>query len=190
MKIYTKTGDDGSTGLFGGGRVSKASLRVEAYGCVDELNSTLGLARASMQGAVGENAALKALDALLLRLQGELFVLGADLATPRTTKSKALIDRLDAQAVSALEAEIDTHEASLEPLRNFILPGGTLPGSWLHLARTVCRRAERRCVVAAVSEDLGEVVVHYLNRLSDLLFVLGRYANHCEGVVETPWIPR
>jgi len=184
MKIYTKTGDDGTTGLFGGHRVAKTDQRVEAYGTVDELNSALGVARAHLSETKAST-----LDAFIARLQTELFVLGADLATPAA--SKALIDRLEVAQVEALEAEIDRYEAELEPLTQFILPGGSLPGAWLHLARTICRRAERRCVEldADPESKLGDAIVPYLNRLSDLLFVLGRYANHLVGIPETPWVP-
>jgi len=184
MKSYTKTGDDGTTGLFGGRRVAKTDLRVEAYGTVDELNSALGVARAQVQ-----NTPADALDALIARIQTELFVLGADLATP--SDNKALIDRLNTDQVEALEGDIDRYEAELEPLTQFILPGGSLPGAWLHLARTICRRAERRCVDLDVQPEsnLGDAIVPYLNRLPDLLFVLGRYANHLVGGPETPWVP-
>jgi cob(I)alamin adenosyltransferase len=187
MKIYTKTGDDGSTGLFGGQRVSKASARVDAYGTVDELNSVLGLARV----ACAQTPAAS-LDPLLCSIQSALFTLGADLATPLPApdaKDRALIDRMQPDDVTPLEAAIDAHEATLEPLRAFILPGGTPLAAWLHLARTTCRRAERLCVSLSADEDIGPVIVQYLNRLSDLLFVLARAANHLHGVPDVPWQP-
>lgn len=188
MKIYTRTGDDGTTGLFGGGRVSKADLRVEAYGSVDELNSVLGVARAQLsERELGGSR----LDALLAALQNELFVLGADLATPRSDKDRALIERIDDEAIARLESQIDELEADLSPLTAFILPGGSLPAATLHLARTVCRRAER-VAVAAQGEGvaLGPCAVRYLNRVSDLLFVMARWANHAQGVSDVPWRPR
>jgi cob(I)alamin adenosyltransferase len=187
MKIYTKTGDDGSTGLFGGQRVSKSSARVDAYGTVDELNSVLGLARAALS-----NTPAADLDPLLCDIQSALFTLGADLATPLPppdAKDRALIDRIQATDVATLEAAIDAHDATLPPLRAFILPGGSHPAAWLHLARTTCRRAERLCVSLSASEDLGPFIVQYLNRLSDLLFVLARAANHLLSVPDVPWQP-
>lgn len=187
MKIYTKTGDEGETGLFGGGRVSKASPRVWAYGEVDELNSVLGLARTT---PIDEHV-----DATLARVQSELFDLGAELArTPGLAEKgradKGLIPEIDEEAVVRLENAIDAAEAELAPLQNFVLPGGCLAAAHFHLARTVCRRAERR-VVALESEDAPRaVVVRYLNRLSDLLFVLARLANHRAGVADVPWSRR
>ena len=175
MKIYTKTGDTGETSLFDNTRVSKADARVDAYGEVDELNACLGAARAA--GLEPE------LSTMLEEIQKDLFAVGARLAdpshriAPRVTKA----DIVDAQ-VARLEATIDRLEAELPPLRRFILPGGAPGGSLLHLARTVCRRAERR-IVALASPD--PVVVIYLNRLSDLLFVMARAANHRAGVPET-----
>ncbi len=177
MKIYTKTGDTGQTGLFGGGRVSKDSLRVHAYGSVDELNAVLGVAR-----AIGMNATL---DTLLARIQNELFVLGADLATPGAAN---YIPRVDSDYVTRLEQEIDQFEAELEPLKQFILPGGTPEAAQLHLARTVCRRAERQVVsLQATEEALNSITLLYLNRLSDWLFVLARLANARSGVADVPW---
>lgn len=184
MKIYTRTGDEGSTGLFGGDRVSKAHPRIEAYGTVDETNSFLGLARAHLGGS----DTLRDLDALLARLQGELFEAGADLATP--SGARAVVPRITARHVETLESEIDRYEERLPPLKHFILPGGTPAGAALHVARTVCRRAERLVVDAAGSEAINDQVGVYLNRLSDLLFVLARYANQEGGVAETPWHPR
>jgi cob(I)alamin adenosyltransferase len=183
VPIYTGGGDRGETGLFGGGRVSKDDLRVEAYGAVDELNAVLGLART--MPLPGE------IDALLGRIQDSLFVLGADLATPPDATARAdRVVRLDERAGHALEPEIDRLEAGLAPLRTFILPGGSPAGAALHLARTVCRRAERRAVSLARKEGISPGVIVYLNRLSDLLFVMARSANAHAGIPEAPWNPR
>ncbi len=180
MKIYTRTGDKGDTSLFGGQRVSKIALRIEAYGTVDELNSVLGIVRA-------DNAQPE-IDRILVRIQEALFVLGADLATPRSADKKDL-RRITAADVEILEREIDTLDARLQPLRNFILPGGSPVAARLHFARTVCRRAERSAVRLSRTEDIGDDVIAYLNRLSDLLFVLARFANHTANVPETLWKP-
>lgn len=182
MKIYTKTGDDGTTGLFGGGRVSKGELRVEAYGTVDELNSLLGVVRTLTED--------EELDSIIDELQNDLFVVGADLATPlRPEGDKAYVQRLPTSAIDRLEGHIDACEEDLPPLRNFILPGGSPAAAHLHLARTICRRAERLVVRLATTEPMTPSVLPYLNRLSDLLFVLGRWANHRAGQTETPWKP-
>ena len=180
MKIYTKTGDRGDTGLFGGPRVSKDAPRIEAYGTVDELNSVLGVIRAS--GGIDAE-----LDALLQRIQNELFNLGAQLATPDPAAHQT--DLLGASQIEALEKAIDTWEVTLAPLAQFILPGGTLAAAYLHLARTVCRRAERRLVslVLEAGETVSLDTVIYLNRLSDLLFVLARRANQAAGTKDTFW---
>lgn len=178
MKIYTKTGDDGTTGLFGGGRVPKDSPRIEAYGTVDELNSTIGLARAASGGTFAE---------LLQRISEELFVLGGDLATPIETKSDYAVPRIGEAEVRALELAIDEHDAALPPLKRFILPGGTPLAANLHHARTVCRRAERLLVTLAAREKIGPQDIIYLNRLSDLLFVLARRANQLANVPDIEW---
>ena len=179
MRIYTKTGDTGETGLFDGTRVSKADPRVEAYGEVDELNAWLGLIRAALSSPD--------LDAILTAIQRDLFALGAMLADPKhriaARVEKAAIDAAD---VTRLERAIDTLEAELPPLRRFILPGGSAPGSMLHLARTVCRRAERRAVALGATAVDG-VAITYINRLSDLLFVMARAVNARAGVSETEW---
>lgn len=180
MKIYTKTGDAGDTALFGGQRVSKDVLRIEAYGTVDELNAFLGLAAHHC-----ESSDLKS---RLLRAQGELFQVGADLATPLDAKT-SYIARLDEQPAQRLEAEIDEWEALLPPLTNFILPGGSQPGAELHIARTICRRAERRTVSLSRTEKINPNVLVYLNRLSDWLFVLALLVNHRQNAPETPWKP-
>jgi cob(I)alamin adenosyltransferase len=183
MKIYTKTGDDGSTGLFGGGRVSKSHLRVEAYGTIDELNAILGLARSA-------NPQDAQMEEILTDLQETLFVLGADLATPQGKGGPNAL-RLEHTASQGLEATIDTCEEQLEPLKNFVLPGGCPQASQLHLARTVCRRGERQVVSLLESEiPINNEILVYLNRLSDLLFVLGRWANHRADQPETLWWPR
>lgn len=180
MRIYTRTGDDGSTGLFGGGRVRKSDARVAAYGEVDELNAVLGLAVA---GGAGE------LTEALLGLQRELFVLGADLATPKGQETPYL-PRLTPEHVAALERRIDTCDGRLPELKSFVLSGGCPLAARLHHARTVCRRAERATVALAAQADIGPVPVQYLNRLADLLFVLAREANRTAGVPETEWAPR
>lgn len=189
-RIYTRTGDTGETGLFGGERVGKDDLRVEAYGTVDELNAVLGAART--HGADAE------IDALLLSLQNELFSLGADLATPDeedTHKGRITIARVAPDRAIRLETLIDLYEAGLPPLTRFILPGGHPLAAALHVGRVVCRRAERRCVALARAEaeagrpPLNPEIVRYLNRLSDLLFVLARAANHRNEVPDVVWEP-
>ena len=183
MKIYTKTGDAGETGLFGGGRVPKDHRRVEAYGEVDELNAAIGLARALEPSGFG--------DGLLQSIQRDLFTIGAELATPDRDKLPKALARSGAPRgesdVAALEDAIDTHEAKLAPLKNFILPGGTPKAAALHLARTVCRRAERAVVALSHEDTINPAVVQYLNRLSDLLFVLARAVNVAAGVPDQQW---
>ncbi len=176
MKIYTKTGDAGETGLWGGLRVRKDAARIKAYGNVDELNAVLGMVRA---GPLPDG-----LDPLLERIQNELFVLGSDLATPGDS---ARIPRIQEGYITQLEREIDQFEAELEPLKNFILPGGTLGAAQLHLARTVCRRVERNIITLAGLEEINPFVLPYINRLSDWLFVLSRVANARAGVPDVIW---
>jgi cob(I)alamin adenosyltransferase len=178
MKIYTKTGDNGTTSLFSGGRVRKDHLRVEAYGTVDELNSILGVVLAHQPSAQGT--------AWLLEVQSQLFRLGSDLATPLDAKADWLV-RIQAENIAWLENTIDTMTTTLEPLKNFILPGGCLASAHLHVARTVCRRAERIVVGLADVEAIGEHALPYLNRLSDWLFTLARYENAQAHVEETKW---
>jgi cob(I)alamin adenosyltransferase len=182
MKIYTKTGDAGQTGLFAGARVAKDDPRIEAVGAVDELNAALGVARTAELPAK--------LDAVLATLQNELFDVGAELATPEP--EKANISRTTAEQIARLEAMIDQHEAELEPLTQFILPGGTSAAAQLHLARTVCRRAERRVLTLAATsqQPVSSQLLAYLNRLGDLLFVLARSANHAAGQAEIKWQKR
>lgn len=178
MKIYTRGGDDGTTGLFGGGRVRKDDPRMECCGAVDELNASLGWAAV--------RATVELLNQLR-RVQNELFVIGSHLATPFAGQVKSL-PPLPHEAIARLEGEIDAAEATLEPLRQFILPGGTETAARLHLARTICRRAERAVVAfAAGAEDFEPTLVRYLNRLSDWLFVQARRVNREEGVADIPW---
>lgn len=178
-KIYTRGGDKGQTSLGDGSRRAKHDLRVEAYGTVDEANATLGLARLHTEGD---------LDALLSRVQNDLFDLGADLCTPEDTARRSGSLRIDASQVTALEAEIDRYNEKLATLKSFILPGGTPAAAFLHLARTVTRRAERLTVALAEAEPVNPEAVKYLNRLSDLLFVLGRHANG-DGAGDVLWVP-
>jgi cob(I)alamin adenosyltransferase len=184
MKIYTRAGDDGDTGLYGGQRVSKDDLRVESYGAVDEANAALGVAAAH----ITDNE----LQALVAHLQSDLFVVGADLATPLSRDApdgKAIVPRIEDKHTAALEAMIDKCEAELPPLSNFILPGGDPGSAYLHLARTIIRRAERRTVSLMRADDTetSPAVLPYLNRLADLVFVLARLANHRAGVGDIPW---
>ena len=179
MRIYTKTGDAGETGLFDGTRVSKADPRVDAYGDVDELNAWLGVVRSA--------STFPDIDGLLEAIQRDLFALGSALADPSHRIAKR-VDKilLDAQHVERLEKAIDSFEAELPPLRRFILAGGTQPGAVLHLARTVCRRAERG-IVGLGADAVDPIVLTYINRLSDLLFVIARTVNHRAGVTEVEW---
>jgi cob(I)alamin adenosyltransferase len=181
MKIYTKTGDSGDTGLFGGGRVPKDDPRVEAYGDVDELNAVIGMARAVEQ--------MPRIDEVLVPLQRDLFAIGALLATPDREKMALHLQkaRIDDERIAELERAIDDAESELEPLRAFIVPGGTPKAAALHVARTVCRRAERHVVRLQHSVELPELTVIYLNRLSDLLFTLARLANKRAGAGEVTW---
>lgn len=182
MKIYTKTGDDGQTGLFGGSRVKKDDPRVEAYGSVDETNALIGVAVAASQADGIKNE--------LTRIQAELFSLGAELACDPQARNKLQMPFIDAASIEHLEHVIDNLEASLAPLKTFVLPGGTLAAAVLHQARTVCRRAERRVLAVASTAQLRKELLIYLNRLSDLLFVMARFENHAAGTSEHPWQPR
>lgn len=184
MKIYTKTGDTGETSLYGGQRVSKADLRVDVYGTIDEANALLGVARAS--GAPAD------VDALLVQIQSELFVLGSELACPPERVGTLRLSLLGAAEVERLEAAIDRFEAELRPLRSFVLPAGSPASAALHHARAVCRRAERLLVALArdPASSVRDVPVVYLNRLSDLLFVMARLANARAGVPDVLWAPR
>jgi cob(I)alamin adenosyltransferase len=183
VRIYTRTGDSGDTGLFGGGRVPKSHPRVEAYGDVDELNAAIGFARAIEP--------MPRIDEVLVPIQRDLFAIGALLATPDREKMQQHLAkaRVDEDRISQLEHAIDDGDRELEPLRAFIVPGGTPKAAALHMARTVCRRAERRVVALTELEqdEIPGVVVIYLNRLSDLLFTLARVANHRAGAGEVTW---
>jgi cob(I)alamin adenosyltransferase len=182
-KIYTRTGDDGTTALGSGRRVAKYDLRVECYGTLDETNAAIGLARLHTRSD-------QALDAMLARIQNDLFDLGAELCYPDESKdARGRLSVSDAQ-VERLESEIDTLNRELQPLRSFVLPGGTQAASFLHLARTISRRAERLMVALAArpSEPVGGSALRYINRLSDFLFVAARYAND-KGISDVLWVP-
>jgi cob(I)alamin adenosyltransferase len=181
MKIYTKTGDAGDTGLFGGGRVPKNHPRVEAYGDVDELNAVLGLARAAEP--------MPRIDEVLVPIQRDLFAIGALLATPDREKMQQHLTkaRVDEVRIQDLEHAIDDGDAELETLKSFIVPGGSQKAAVLHMARTVCRRAERRVVELSGNTEIPPLVIIYLNRLSDLLFTLARVANKRSGMGEVTW---
>jgi len=178
MKIYTKTGDDGTTGLFGGERVSKDALRVECYGTVDELNSTLGMVNSEVKNIELTN--------LITEIQNKLFTVGGQLATP-TEKSGLVLVKLVDEDILFLEKNIDSFEEKLEPLKQFILPGGSKGASLLHFARSVCRRAERLVTSLSKNEKVSNLILIYLNRLSDLLFVLARFENSNNHVPDIPW---
>jgi|TARA_R100000005_G_scaffold96715_1_gene86597 cob(I)alamin adenosyltransferase len=178
-KIYTRGGDKGQTSLGDGERVSKADLRVDAYGDVDETNAIIGLVRLHVKGET---------DKMLSRIQNDLFDLGADLCTPEKENPKYPPLRIIQQQVDRLEQEIDQLNSELSPLNSFILPGGSAASSYLHLARTVCRRAERRIIALADSEHVNTAAIAYINRLSDFLFVLGRFLNN-KGAEDVLWVP-
>lgn len=180
MKIYTKTGDVGETGLFGGARVKKDDARIEAYGELDELNAILGRVRLHRFG--DEN------DALLAEMSSRLFDLGAELAN--ASGKPMAIHTVSDEDVAQLERAIDRAETELAPLRTFVLPGGSPLAAELHVARTVCRRAERRIVTLAAQATVRGEVLRYVNRMSDLFFVLARLANHRAGVADVPWVGR
>jgi cob(I)alamin adenosyltransferase len=177
MKIYTKTGDDGETGLYRGPRVRKDAIRIEAYGTVDELNAVLGVVRTE---TLPEDV-----DTLLGRIQHHLFDLGAELATPNAAAQGMAM--IGATHIEILEHAIDHYEERLPPLTSFILPGGSRAAADLHLGRTICRRAERRLVTLTVTEEISPSLVIYLNRLSDLLFVLARAVNVAAGKPDVSW---
>jgi len=182
VKIYTKTGDAGETGLFGGPRVKKSDPRVEAYGDVDELNAAVGAARAIVEDPE--------IDRHLARIQDELFCVGAELATPHEAKARSAIPPVEAAWAATLEVAMDGWDGELPPLRQFVLPGGTRTAAALHLARCVCRRAERRIVALAAEAEVAPEALVYVNRLSDFLFVAARIANHRARRDETAWDPR
>jgi len=182
LKIYTRTGDKGETGLFGAGRVSKASLRVDAYGDVDETNSQIGLVRSF---AKDEKIA-----EILESIQEDLFALGSDLATPLHIPARKSAPQITADNVKRLENIIDEIEEHNTPLRKFVLPAGSNTASLLHVARTVCRRAERKVAALKEKEAINEQCLIYLNRLADLLFVLARFANKREDIEDVEWEPK
>ncbi len=182
MKIYTRTGDKGQTGLLGGTRVPKDSLRIEAYGTVDELNSHLGVLRDLAKGTLDDD---------LIPIQETLFSLGSRLASGTEEQAeKFKVPAITEKHIDSLERDMDRMEADLPEMRNFILPGGDLASSQAHVCRTVCRRAERRVVQLGSEEPVPEILVKYLNRLSDHLFVLARSIADRNGVGDTPWKPR
>lgn len=192
MKIYTRGGDRGETGLLGGDRVPKTDPRVEAYGSVDELNAGLGLALA-LDGAEGEGSLDEAERGELRRIQEDLFAIGAWLAAadPARARERGIVPELPAGRIEALERRIDRAEEELPPLDAFVLPGGSQVGAQLHVARTVCRRAERAIVrLGGDRPELEETVIPYVNRLSDLLFTLARVTNLRAGSPEARWAPR
>lgn len=188
MKIYTRTGDAGETGLFGGGRVPKDDQRVRAFGAVDEANACLGTARAAL--AAGHGAAITEVDAELSALQSALFDLGADLATPLDAKARHAVRSIRPEDVEGLETRIDALDGELEPLTSFILPGGSPAAAALHQARAVTRRAERETVALARTSAINPDALKYLNRLSDLLFTLARAVNARARVPDVPWSGR
>lgn len=180
-RIYTKTGDSGTTGLFGGTRVSKDHARIEAYGTIDELNAILGVVLAY---EVPEHVRAE-----LTVTMSDLFTLGADLATPLEPAPVYPIPRIGREHIDELERRIDLHDEELEPLKAFILPGGHPAAAHLHVARTVCRRAERTVVRLAAEDNIGDFVLRYCNRLSDYLFTAARVVNACSGRGDVPWKP-
>jgi cob(I)alamin adenosyltransferase len=180
MKIYTKTGDNGETSLFGGERVAKDSLRIETYGTVDELNSFIGLAITELKS--------DEVRVTLEKIQNQLFILGSDLATPDTEENKKLkIERVPESFYINAENEIDNFTIKLEELNNFILPGGSKAAALLHVCRTVCRRAERKAVALNKAVKISKNIVIFLNRLSDLFFVMARYENKVAGLTDIRW---
>jgi cob(I)alamin adenosyltransferase len=181
MKIYTKTGDEGKTSLFGGERVEKNHIRLEAYGTIDELNSVLGVSLVFCKDELTKN--------IIGEIQNSLFRVGSELATPPEVKSKAIV-AISSDEIHNIEKVIDEIELKLKPLKNFILPGGSKSASFLHLARTVCRRAERKIIELDLEESINPDIIVYINRLSDLLFVLARFANHISSTPEIEWKQR
>lgn len=179
MKLYTRTGDKGKTGLFGGDRVKKNHLRIECYGTVDELNSIVGIVRSY--------TSQEHMDDLYQHIQNTLFTLGADLSTPLDSKHSDKIDRIHQREIDFLEEKIDEFQSKSPEFKNFILPGGSSAASYLHLARTVCRRAERLAVSLMQIESIGEYPQRYLNRLSDFFFICARYANVLDGYKDIEW---
>ncbi len=187
MKLYTRTGDDGTTGLFSGARVSKDHPRIEAYGTVDELNAILGMVLCSCDEGHPFERRLKEIVGCI---QSRLFDIGADLATPEGAKQQSKIHRIDEADVAESEAWIDEVDAANPPLRTFVMPAGTELAARLHVARTVCRRSERAIISLGSIEPVGEPLLRYMNRLSDLFFAMARRANHERGHPDVPWTPK
>lgn len=185
-KVYTRTGDSGETGLVGGKRVPKDSQRIEAYGTIDELNSIVGLARAFNEERLDQNDAHRFVDLTLRQIQDELFDLGSELATPPDSYQEGMF-RVGAREVKKLEQLIDECQRDLQPLKSFVLPGGGKIAAYLHQCRTVCRRAEREILRLSRVEDIGEWPLKYVNRLSDLFFVLSRWISKQTGEPEYLW---
>jgi cob(I)alamin adenosyltransferase len=185
-RVYTRRGDRGETDLVGGERAAKDAARIEAYGTVDELNAALGVVRAFNEAELGRSPACRDLETILCRIQSELFDLGAELATPPAAFEPGMF-RVGAPEIEALEHLMDRCQGDLEPLRSFVLPGGGRVSALLHVARTVCRRAEREVLRLMRAEDVGDQPLAYLNRLSDLLFVLSRWIGHHLGESEYLW---
>jgi len=183
VKIYTKTGDSGSTGLFGGERISKDDIRIEAYGTVDELNAQIGVLRSSLS----LEGSLQGFDSFLNDVQKALFVIGSELASKNPEKLN--LKSISEVHIVKIETQIDDMQDKLELLKTFILPGGHTAAAQSHICRTVCRRAERRAVTLAQHEDISEDVIKYLNRLSDYFFVLSRAINQVTGFEDVAWIP-
>lgn len=186
MRLYTKTGDDGTTGLFGGQRVSKDHPRVEAYGTLDEFNAAIGLAAAACDPRRPLHAGLLEIFA---QLQSRLFDIGADLATPEGDKHEKKIQRIDEHHVEEAERWIDEIDDGNSPMKSFVMPGGTELASRLHVARTICRRAERLMVALHHAEPISAATIVYVNRISDLLFAMARRVNKDAGVADVPWVP-
>ena len=187
MKLYTRTGDDGTTGLFSGARVSKDHPRIEAYGTVDELNAVLGLVLSACDRG---HSFERRMHEVISALQSRLFDIGADLATPEGAKQQSRIHRIDDGDVTEAEGWIDEMDSANLPLRTFVMPAGTELAARLHLARTVCRRAERAIISLGSIEPVGDPLLRYMNRLSDLFFAMARRANHERNIPDAPWTPK
>ncbi len=186
MKLYTKSGDDGTTGLFSGARVSKDHPRIESYGTIDEFNATLGMCSSACNA---DNALHRRLLDIFARLQSRMFDIGADLATPEGANNESKIQRIGQEHVQEVEKWIDEIDGANTPLTAFVMPGGTELASRLHLARTICRRAERQMIHLSHTEPVGASLIMYVNRVSDFLFAAARLANKNSGVEDVLWIP-
>lgn len=186
MKLYTKSGDDGTTGLFSGARVSKDHPRIESYGTIDEFNATLGMCSATCKA---DNALHRRLLDIFARLQSRMFDIGADLATPEGANNESKIQRIGEEHVQEVEKWIDEIDSANTPLTAFVMPGGTELASRLHLARTICRRAERQMIHLSHTEPVGSSLIMYVNRVSDFLFAAARLVNKNSGVEDVLWIP-